>query len=236
MSKVEKAISWMEKLAKDDSHGYDQTQRWGEKGDYDCSASIYTAWKKAGIDDIINYSMSKYGCAYTGVMQKVFEHFGFKDVTKSINLTTGSGLMRGDILLNHQKHVAMYCGDGKEVEASINEKGTATGGTPGDQTGREILIRSYRNYPWNCVLRLEEKTPIANPTLRRGCVGTQTKYLQMDLNALGFKGKGGKKLTVDGDFGTNTEYALKAFQKKYKLTVDGIYGVKSRAKMASKLK
>ena len=47
----------------------------------------------------------------------------------------------------------MYCGNGKEVEASINEKGKATGGKPGDQTGKEFLIRSYRNYPWNRVLR-----------------------------------------------------------------------------------
>lgn len=40
-----------------------------------------------------------------------------------------------------------------ETEASINEKGTAHGGQPGDQTGKEFLIRSYRNYPWNCILR-----------------------------------------------------------------------------------
>lgn len=50
----------------------------------------------------------------------------------------------------------MYCGSGKEVEASINEKGTATGGKPGDQTGKEFLIRSYRNYPWDCILRYKE--------------------------------------------------------------------------------
>lgn len=29
---------------------------------------------------------------------------------------------------------------------------------PGDQTGKEFLIRSYRNYPWNCVLRYKEST------------------------------------------------------------------------------
>ena len=50
----------------------------------------------------------------------------------------------------------MYCGDGKEVEASINEKRTATGGKPGDQTGREFLIRSYRNYPWTNIYRYED--------------------------------------------------------------------------------
>lgn len=86
-------------------------------------------------------------------MKNVFLKNGFVDVTSKVNVATGSGLLRGDVLLNEAHHVAMYCGNGKEVEASINEKGTAHGGKPGDQTGKEFLIRSYRNYPWNCVLR-----------------------------------------------------------------------------------
>lgn len=152
MSKAETAIKWMEDTAKDDRHGYCQTHRWGEDGDYDCSSAVYTAWEHAGIP-VKTYSFEKYGCAYTGVMLAVFKHFGFEDVTNKVNLATGAGLKRSDILLNDKHHVAMYCGNGMEVEASINEKGTATGGTPGDQTGKEFLIRAYRNYPWNHVLR-----------------------------------------------------------------------------------
>ena len=91
-------------------------------------------------------------------MLSVFLKCGFVDVTSSVNLATGAGLKRGDVLLNTSHHTAMYCGGGREVEASINEKGTATGGKPGDQTGREFLIRSYRNYPWNHVLRYNEPT------------------------------------------------------------------------------
>ena len=37
--------------------------------------------------------------------------------------------------------------------ARIDENGHISGGKPGDQTGKEFLIRSYRNYPWNCILR-----------------------------------------------------------------------------------
>ena len=74
-------------------------------------------------------------------------------MTSSVDLVTGLGLQRGDVLLNIQHHTAMYCGNGMEVEASINENGTTTGGQPGDQTGREFLVRPYRNYPWDCVLR-----------------------------------------------------------------------------------
>ena len=77
---------------------------------------------------------------------------------------------------------------------------------------------------------------IAKPTLKNGSVGAEVTKLQKDLNYLGFKGKDGKKLTVDGEFGTNTIYALKHFQKKYKLEVDGIYGAASCAIMKSKVK
>ncbi len=147
LSVVEVAISWMESLANDDNHGYDQRYRWGERGDYDCSSAVITAWETAGVP------VKTSGATYTGNMYNVFIKNGFKDVTSSVNLSNGLGLLRGDVLLNHANHVAMYCGNGFEVEASINENGGITGGSPGDQTGREILIKNYRNYPWNAILR-----------------------------------------------------------------------------------
>lgn len=145
---VENAVQWMEKTANDNSHGYDQIYRWGEKGDYDCSSAVITAYQQAGVPVKTN------GATYTGNMYSVFTKCGFKDVTSSVNLATGAGMKRGDVLLNHVHHVAMHCGNGMEVEASINEFGGATGGRPGDQTGSEFLKKPYRNYPWNCVLRL----------------------------------------------------------------------------------
>lgn len=128
MTKTEKAIRQMETWAKDDSHGYDQDYRWGEKGDYDCSSAVIQAWQNAGVP------VKSGGATYTGDMKNVFLKNGFKDITASVNRGTGTGLKRGDVLLNEAHHVAMYCGTGKEVEASINEKGTAHGGQPGDQT------------------------------------------------------------------------------------------------------
>ena len=55
-------------------------------------------------------------------------------------------------------------------------------------------------------------------------VATQVKTVQRILNALGYKGKDGKSLTVDGIFGANTDYAVKAYQTANKLTADGIVG------------
>ena len=161
MNKTEKATKQMESWAQDSSHGYDQDYRWGEKGDFDCSSAVIQAWQNAGVP------VKTKGATYTGDMKAVFLSCGFKDVTGKVNRSTGSGLLRGDVLLNETHHVAMYCGNGKEVEASINEKGTAHGGQPGDQTGKEFLIRSYRNYPWDCVLRYSESSAADNAVVKK---------------------------------------------------------------------
>lgn len=49
--------------------------------------------------------------------------------------------------------------------------------------------------------------------LIRGDYGDAVKALQALLNLRGYKGKDGKSLTVDGEFGTNTEAAVTACQK-----------------------
>ena len=71
-------------------------------------------------------------------------------------------------------------------------------------------------------------------TIKAGSSKSNIKRVQTALNALGFKGKNGKKLTVDGIWGTNTDYAVKNFQKssKYggKITADGIIGKNTKAK------
>lgn len=144
---VDKAVEWMENIANDNSHGYDQRYRWGEHGDFDCSSMVISAWELAGV------KVKTDGATYTGNMRRVFLANGFRDVTASIDLTTGSGLKRGDVLLNDANHTAMAISAGKLVQASINEKGGVSGGKPGDQTGREIGFCGYYNYPWNCILR-----------------------------------------------------------------------------------
>jgi len=150
MSKVENAIAWMVNSANDSRHGYDQKYRWGEKGDYDCSSAIITAWESAGVPVKTN------GATHTGNMYSVFKRCGFNDVTNSVDRHTGSRLKCGDVLLSRGKHTAMFIGNGKLVEASINEKGKIIGGTPGDQTGKEFWMHSYYNLPWEYVLRFNE--------------------------------------------------------------------------------
>lgn len=144
---IEKAVTWAIKIAQDPAHGYDQTHRWGP--DYDCSSLMISAWQQAGV------KVKDAGATYTGNMLPAFLRCGFEDITAEVNLSTGAGLQRGDVLLNVQHHTAMCIGSGKIVHASINERGGATGGKTGDQTGREICVRSYYKYSkgWDKVLR-----------------------------------------------------------------------------------
>ena len=153
MTVPEIASAWMEAMAADDTHGYDQGSRWGP--DYDCSSLVISAYKKAGVP---------LTCTYTGNMKADMLTHGFKDVTKKITLSTGKGLQRGDVLLHETKHTAMFIGGGRLVHAAGNEYGKATGGRTGDQTGKEICVTGYFNFPWQCVLRYKgEDSSAADP-------------------------------------------------------------------------
>ena len=72
----------------------------------------------------------------------------------------------------------------------------------------------------------DAKCPYAEPTkdLRRGSKGNGVRWAQWHLNHAA-----GEKLKVDGDFGILTRAAVLRFQKKQKLTQDGIVGAKTRA-------
>lgn len=222
MGKIEKATQWMINLANDPKHGYDQDNRWGP--DYDCSSAVISAWQAAGVP------VKSKGASYTGNMKSVFISCGFKDVRSSINLSNGSGLKRGDVLLNTVTHTAMYIGNGQIVHASINENGTTTGGKTGDQTGKEICIRSYYNKNWDCVIRYMNDDssvtppPSGNVYIRQGQTAAN-KFVGAGLTITGVRDAATKKagikvlqkamnldygsgLAVDGVWGPATEAAL----------------------------
>ena len=65
-------------------------------------------------------------------------------------------------------------------------------------------------------------------SLRKGATGTAVKTLQTNLKKLGFY-----TAYVDGSFGATTESAVKAFQRKYGLTADGVAGSATLKKIES---
>jgi peptidoglycan hydrolase-like protein with peptidoglycan-binding domain len=60
---------------------------------------------------------------------------------------------------------------------------------------------------------------MAEPTLRQGSQGESVRQLQVALTELGFYAG-----PLDGEFGSLTDAAVKAFQQQRELTVDGIVG------------
>ena len=72
-------------------------------------------------------------------------------------------------------------------------------------------------------------------TLRKNSAGQDVRWLKDWLFKNGFYAPQIKKIT-HSKYGGDTVNAVKAFQRKYNLTVDGVFGPKSREKLADLLK
>lgn len=231
MGVIEDAVAWAIETAKDQSHGYSQADRWGP--DYDCSSFVIQAFQQAGV------SLREAGASYTGNMRGPMIACGFVDVTYSIGLASGYGLQPGDVLLNYSAHTCLAIGGGKVANCRTDE------GHPqsGDQSGNEIRIQSYWNFPWDCVLRYKGThigSNVTGPnipassggsssprsTLKQGMRGDDVRDLQNLLQDAGYSvGRAG----ADGVFGSDTFRAVAAFQEDHGLEVDGIAGRETMA-------
>lgn len=70
------------------------------------------------------------------------------------------------------------------------------------------------------------------PILSKGSKGAAVKALQRMLYCLGYVNIDGKaRISVDGSFGSNTEAAVKRYQKNAAIGVDGIVGIKTWNKL-----
>lgn len=230
MSVIQNAVQWALDIAKDNSHGYSQAQRFGP--DFDCSSFVISAYQSAGL------KLREAGASYTGNMKPAFLRCGFEDVTAQINLNNGAGLQPGDVCLNEASHVVMAVGNGKIVHARSSEGNDQTG----DQSGNEIRVQGYWNWSpdgWDCILRYRGADVQSGPAtsgapassasgssqtgkrvLKKGMVGDDVKELQELLIAAGFLGKEG----ADKIFGNNTYLAVIRFQDSCGLSVDGQAG------------
>lgn len=139
-ARVNRFVELMKAMAADNSHGYDQAHRWGEYGDYDCSSLVIHCLREAGFDTG--------DATYTGNMRSNLVENGWEWRT-SIGAEEKHA---GVVLLSEKHHTAAMISTTQLAQASINENGGITGGQPGDQTGKEMLVRDYYDYPWDGVL------------------------------------------------------------------------------------
>lgn len=146
---INDAVSWAKYIASDNSHGYDN--RKGHRGgspDYACSSYVNESYRQAGVN------LPKSESVYTAKIRSIYIKAGFKDVTSQVNFSTKKGLKKGDILLTPGQHVELYIGSGKIAGARGNaSSGKSENGKPGDQTGHEIEVSNYYNFPWKYCLR-----------------------------------------------------------------------------------
>lgn len=145
MPDIEGAVREAIIMAEDNSHGYDQEHRNGP--DYDCSSFI----SKVLHDNGFHVSED----SWTGNLYEQLLDNGFKPVKDP------NDRQAGDIFLTPNHHVVMCVNKKEIVHASGNEKGKATGGKTGDQTGKEICIRSFYtpSYGWKYHLRYNQASP-----------------------------------------------------------------------------
>ena len=75
--------------------------------------------------------------------------------------------------------------------ASGDERGKASGGKAGDQTGRELCIRSWYSSPWDAVLRFKDaaKAEKAAKAMEKACANYNIGYDQSQRNTLNNKAK-----------------------------------------------
>lgn len=136
-------------------------------------------------------------------------------------LKPGTAVFIWKTLKQKYTHVGLYIGGDTVIEAA----GTIDG---------VITSKASKKWThWGELKGVDYSGPIPDvkPTLKKGSKSDLVKQLQEQLIDLGYDlGKWG----ADGDFGSATLAAVKAFQKANGLKVDGVVGESTWAKLESK--
>lgn len=144
-SKVDKMVQRAIHLAGPGNLGYTQgSDRWNvwDNGHGDCASYNLSCAKQAGIP-IGN-------ATFTGDMVPELTRVGWKQIPLS-RRHYGCFVVRPKTA-SRGGHTAMIIDNSDNVaEALSNEFGGIMGGKPGDQTGREVLVRKYNGFATTCL-------------------------------------------------------------------------------------
>ena len=213
-----------EAAAKNNLIGYDQGERytyWQHlkasnydpaqitiKCEADCSSGVLANVKAAGYRLNISELKDINQNGYTGNMRAILKAAGFEVLTASKYLTSDKYLLRGDILLYEGHHTATNLTNGS-LSGVTNKSETGSNTKSGNGSGGYMF---------------EVKN------LAKGNSGAEVKLLQRLLIGHGYSvGNSG----ADGEFGSNTETAVKKFQKNKNIKVNypGTVGAKTWSKL-----
>ena len=181
----------------------------------DCSGLFSWAFKKLGgtMYHGSDTMWRKY-CTSQGTLTK-------KGRTDGKPLKPGTAVFTGNE--SNKGHVGLYVGNNTVIEASGTNAGVITTTISGGKWTYWGELKGVKYDEENDLEPVPYVEP-TKPTLKRGNKGVYVKELQTALSNHGYDlGKYG----IDGDFGSATEAAVKAFQKDHNLEADGIAGPKT---------
>ena len=168
----------------------------------------------------------------------------FIEVAKQYGLTVSKVPTLGGIMV-WQKGATLSASDGAGhvavVEEIIDDNTIVTSESGyGCKAAFWTTTRTNNNKQWGagsaykfrgCIVNPSdpEPAPLTAPNyfIYRGNKGANVAQLQRCLKTLGYTDAYNRPLVIDGDWGGNTDWAFREFQRKNRLVVDGIYGPKS---------
>jgi hypothetical protein len=153
----------------------------------DCSACCGVIAKLGG------YPVNLSGTFYTGNIAARLKAAGFS----VFHFSKLSDLEEGDFVVNPGRHVEYVYSKTKFYSAHIDERGKASGGKAGDQTGKETCFRSAYNYPWKYIIRPPAATPAKKPTTAKPAAPAKTTHAVGDkvkFSELWTQANNGKKV------------------------------------------
>ena len=185
----------------------------------DCSGLFRWAFKQLG-SDIAHGSNS------------IFDRYcSAKGKLKSGKRTDGKVLKPGSAVFTYNAkkenrgHIGLYIGNGWVIEAQGTKAGVVRSKVTNSKWVEwgELKGVDYGNAQ-PVPQPVAPSTDPVTPTLKKGSKGDYVQLLQTKLIVLGYDlGSYG----ADGDFGSKTTEAVKAFQKDRGLTADGVVGAKT---------
>lgn len=123
------------------------------------------------------------------------------------------GILPGNVLCHSELHRLGVASNHADVNHWWGKPGTSWEPYTMDRLRTEIAFElAQRGLP----TKADQLPSNRLPTLRRGMIGEEVRYLQQLLN-----------IRVDGQFGSGTESAVKKFQAEQHVGVDGICGPKT---------